>query len=922
MSNYTDTLQRGDKIGFYRIEQVLGRGGFAVTYLATDENLDVEVAIKEYLPREITQRDENLQVSARKPEFAEDYDVGLANFAREGKTLARFKHPHIVRVHQVLHANNTAYMVMDFEQGEELAEILEKRKTLPEDELRAILFPILDGVEEIHRHGFVHRDIKPSNIYVRHNGSPVLIDFGAARYTMTETTQQLTAVVTVGYTPIEQYNVSEDTQGPWSDIYALAAVCYEAVTGDVPTDSVTRASASVTQGDDPLATVRSLANDTYSDDCLDAIDWGLRMEAEDRPQVIPQWRDSFDGVFNPASAYIAKKDVSIYSPHRVDKPREAGSDTVTPATTSGRDDIVSIPLRTDTAMDAGVVSLDPNAGERDSVITTMPTHHPRAANSTPPVVPQGGVASEQQAFGNNTGGETPRKNLRRDPENGESSIYQNSGSTSGRKRSKLERPSHLDGNRHSERKRIIREEIEFDDSDWNYEPPKKNSSWRLLLPALGLVAVVGASVAYVNSPELFTNFGNKASNLTVEQKLTLAEQKLSTSNFIFPPGESAADYYQLVLQSDPNNAAAKAGIRSIETEVREQIADNMKNNNLSEANRLLARADKAGLTGLYSSPESNDTTIENQPATTIADSSPVVTPAQDTVITPVNTASLEPSEPATTTDTPVVTRPASPLTGIDNNVSPFIQEKINEINSLIEEKRFAEAKALYVETDKFIPDQTVSRALLRKIDSGEAEIQAAAQAITTETTTSQAATTEATTSQATTTQATTTQASATQSSASDEAEDLVASADVNAVTAANSNINENASTDTSTDTESNQTLTPEPPRNSYVDGSGPAADHLNQLRLALEAKDIDAVTALSEDLPQGRIRFLNSTFARHHRLDVIIDEVDSDGDTVTGRLNVAMFGRADDGSVYGAGKWNGAVVTATRSNGIWQKIRW
>jgi len=239
-------------IGCYRIEEVLGRGGFAVTYLATDENLDVEVAVKEYLPREITKRDQNLMVSARKQEFAEDYEVGLANFAREAKTLARFKHPNIVRVHQVLHANNTAYMVMDFERGQELGEILEKHETLPEEELRAILFPILDGVEEIHRHGFVHRDIKPSNIYVRHNGSPVLIDFGAARYTMSETTQQLTAVVTVGYTPIEQYNVSEDAQGPWSDIYALAAVCYEAVTGDVPTDSVTRASASVTKGDDPL----------------------------------------------------------------------------------------------------------------------------------------------------------------------------------------------------------------------------------------------------------------------------------------------------------------------------------------------------------------------------------------------------------------------------------------------------------------------------------------------------------------------------------------------------------------------------------------------------------------------------------------------------------------------------------------------
>jgi len=124
------------------------------------------------------------------------------------------------------------------------------------------------------------------------------------------------------------------------------------------------------------------------------------------------------------------------------------------------------------------------------------------------------------------------------------------------------------------------------------------------------------------------------------------------------------------------------------------------------------------------------------------------------------------------------------------------------------------------------------------------------------------------------------------------------------------------------DTQSNQTPISEPPRNSYVDGSGPAAEHLDQLRLAIEAKDIDAVTALSESLPEGRIRFLNSTFARHHRLDVIIDDVTSNGDTVTGRLNVAMFGRADDGSIYGAGKWNGALVTATRRNGVWQKIRW
>jgi len=114
----------------------------------------------------------------------------------------------------------------------------------------------------------------------------------------------------------------------------------------------------------------------------------------------------------------------------------------------------------------------------------------------------------------------------------------------------------------------------------------------------------------------------------------------------------------------------------------------------------------------------------------------------------------------------------------------------------------------------------------------------------------------------------------------------------------------------------------EPPRNSYTEGSGPAADHLNELRLALEAKDIDAVQALSQQLPGSRIQFLNSTFARTHRLDVIIDNVTTSGDTVSGRLNVAMFGRGDDGSVYSSGVWNGSIIEATRSNGTWQKIRW
>ena len=128
MSSDQDTLQQGSTVGCYEIEEVLGRGGFAVTYLAIDRNLDLYVAIKEYLPREIITRNDAGDVHPRESEFAEDYKIGLENFAREAKTLALFKHPNIVRVHQVLHENNTAYMVMDYEHGQELAEVLETRK--------------------------------------------------------------------------------------------------------------------------------------------------------------------------------------------------------------------------------------------------------------------------------------------------------------------------------------------------------------------------------------------------------------------------------------------------------------------------------------------------------------------------------------------------------------------------------------------------------------------------------------------------------------------------------------------------------------------------------------------------------------------------------------------------------------------------
>ncbi len=901
MSNYTDTLKRGDKIGCYQIEEVLGRGGFAVTYLATDMNLDVEVAIKEYLPREITHRDANLQVSARKPEFVEDYDVGLQNFAREAKTLARFKHPHIVRVHQVLHANNTAYMVMDFETGQELGEILETHKTLPEEELRAILFPILDGVEEIHRHGFVHRDIKPSNIYIRQNGSPVLIDFGAARYTMSETTQQLTAVVTVGYTPIEQYNVSEDTQGPWSDIYALAAVCYEAVSGDVPTDSVTRASASVTNGNDPLPSVRSMTKQQYTDDCLDAIDWGLRMEAEDRPQVIAQWRDAFDGIFNPASAYVEQKDVSIYSPHRVDKPRSSRQSN--DKHTNYSDDVVSIPLhQTETPLDTGVVSLN-----TDSAVTRLPPVPPRGRDTEPTHQATGGnqfaTRDNSQDASNNRPPSADRTQaandmgsrnvLRRDTPESTNQPEQAHGEQPtppefpNRPRSKLERPSNVDYEQEPIRKRTLRDEIEFDESDWDYVPPKKNSPLRLLLPALGLAAVVGGSVLFVNYPDLISNLGKGGPELTTAQALDLAQEKMAQSDFIFPAGESALDYYQLILASDPDNSDAKAGIAAIETAVKAKISDNVEQDNLSEANRLLTRANNNGLQ-IYGLPEARQ--ADNTSATP---GTPIVPTTQGTVVTAVDTSPIEPVSPSQNTQSQVAqldpVQPATleaqptiaplPSSGIDNSLSPYIAGKIAEIETLVEQKRFSEARELYNDTDKYIPDQTASRSLLRKIEVGESEaiVQASSNG------------------------------PATQSSA-----------DTTVALATPQSTGNTQSTETSP----RAVPTVDRSQTSFISASGSTADHLNQLRIAIENKDIDKVTAISQGLPPGRTQFLTRMFQRYDRLDVSIDDVSARGNGVTAKLNVSMFKLDEDGAFYSAGKWSGVALNSTRQDGTWEKIRW
>jgi hypothetical protein len=283
-----NVLPAGLELEGYRIGPVLGAGGFGITYKAHDIRLDRSVAIKEYMPRHLAMRDAD--GSSVRPISGDDrgaYEGGLKAFEREGRTLVKFRHPNIVPALKLFDAHGTAYLVMDYVEGESLLATLKSRKTLPEAALRAILGPLLDGLETVYANGYVHRDIKPGNIFIRaEDGSPVLLDFGAARQALGTQTKALTSIVTPGYAPIEQYS-EQAAQGPWTDIYALGATLYRAATGIKPPDAPDRAR------EDAIVPMAGRAAGRFSAAFLSAIDAALALQPEDRPQSVTAWRAMF-----------------------------------------------------------------------------------------------------------------------------------------------------------------------------------------------------------------------------------------------------------------------------------------------------------------------------------------------------------------------------------------------------------------------------------------------------------------------------------------------------------------------------------------------------------------------------------------------------------------------------------------------------
>lgn len=246
----------------YTIGKVLGFGGFGVTYIGWDPILSVKVAIKEYLPSEFSTRMVGqTAVSVYNGNKAEQFQQGMERFVDEAKRLAKFSHETgIVKVYDSFMENNTAYIVMEYLEGETLAEKIRRSGTLPAQEVLSLLMPVMYSLEAVHKSGIVHRDIAPDNIMVTEDGEAKLIDFGAARYATTSHSRSLTVIIKEGYSPEEQYR-SRGEQGAYTDVYAIAATIYKAITGITPPDALERRVYCENKKKDPLKDINTFETD-------------------------------------------------------------------------------------------------------------------------------------------------------------------------------------------------------------------------------------------------------------------------------------------------------------------------------------------------------------------------------------------------------------------------------------------------------------------------------------------------------------------------------------------------------------------------------------------------------------------------------------------------------------------------------------
>lgn len=271
--------------GKYRLDDILGQGGFGITYKAQDIKLNRAVAIKECLPVDFAWR-QRTTVIPKTSSAREDFAWALQRFRDEGKMLAKFNHPSIVKVYDIFDANGTAYLVTKYEAGQNFTNYIKYNKhTFSESNVLAILNPILQGLKEIHNAGILHRDIKPDNIFITEKGNPILLDFGSARLAVHNKTHSLTTLVSSGYAPLEQYH-EDGSQGPWSDLYSLAGCIYYMLTGEVPPDATKRFRPGK---QDVYCSIEERLRGKFSKNLLSSIDKALNIDEKERPQNVREF---------------------------------------------------------------------------------------------------------------------------------------------------------------------------------------------------------------------------------------------------------------------------------------------------------------------------------------------------------------------------------------------------------------------------------------------------------------------------------------------------------------------------------------------------------------------------------------------------------------------------------------------------------
>ncbi len=282
-----NALPLGTYLGEFELTGVLGEGGFGIVYLAWDHSLERRVALKEYMPAALSARLGNTQVQVKSERHRDTFEAGLKSFVNEAKLLASFDHPSLVKVYRFWEANGTAYMVMPFYEGITLKDKLRELGEPPSEAwLMGLLAPLTEALAVIHTQNCFHRDIAPDNvILVGERQKPLLLDFGAARRVIGDMTQALTVILKPGYAPVEQYAEAPNMkQGPWTDVYALAASMHFAIMGRTPPTSVSRLMS------DSYVPLEQAAAGRYSPQFLQALDRALRVRPEDRTASIAALR--------------------------------------------------------------------------------------------------------------------------------------------------------------------------------------------------------------------------------------------------------------------------------------------------------------------------------------------------------------------------------------------------------------------------------------------------------------------------------------------------------------------------------------------------------------------------------------------------------------------------------------------------------